>query len=162
MIAYAMFVSSIWTTVAYGSTFEKDGTNVKPKDALRNCTLKSLRGSSTAVDYVQGNFTSNLRRNFTDLTFIKHNYFLTKAHRDQPASPSGCPPCRKLLLNLFIARPNVFENYEIYCHLKDPVAQEQFFVQLISQKGKRIASCTHGMVVEVNRLLKSTLCSLDE
>ena len=95
MITCAFFLTLLLITVS-GGKIEKDGADVHKfkESALRNCTLKTLRESGSNNN-IQVEKTSDSRRRFSNLRFIKHNYFLGKSHHDQTARPPGCPPCRK-------------------------------------------------------------------
>ena len=95
MITCVFFLTLLLITV-FGGKIEEDGADVhKSKEsALRNCTLKKLRESGSK-NIIQIEETSDSRRRFSNLRFIKHNYFLEKSHHDQTARPPGCPPCRK-------------------------------------------------------------------
>lgn len=95
MITCAFFLTLLLITV-FGGKIEEEGANVhKSKEsAIRNCTWKKLRESGSN-NIIQVEETSDSRRRFSNLRFIKHNYFLEKSHHDQTARPPGCPPCRK-------------------------------------------------------------------
>ena len=85
MITCAFFLTLLLITV-FGSKIEEDGANVhKSKEsALCNCTLKKIRESGSN-NIIQVEETSDSRRRFSNLRFIKHNYFLEKSHHDQKA-----------------------------------------------------------------------------
>ena len=106
MITCAFFLTLLLITV-FGGKIEEEGPNMhKSKEsAIRNCTLKKLRESGSN-NIIQVEETSDSRRRFSNLRFIKHNYFLEKSHDDQTARPPGCLPCRKFSLCFsFTRRP---------------------------------------------------------
>ena len=104
MITCTFFLTLLLITV-FGGKIEEEAANMhKSKEsAIRNCTWKKLRESGSN-NIIQVEETSDSRRRFSNLRFIKHNYFLEKSHHDQTARPPGCPPCRKFSLCFSLAR----------------------------------------------------------
>lgn len=103
MLVFCHIIVWVLVTEICGYNFENDKRN----DELHDCTSQSLQKSNSSnVNYEQEDVTSYLRRHSQDSRHIKYNYFF---HDTQPARPPGCPPCRKFMPLLSIARPSEFE-----------------------------------------------------